>query len=278
MLQTGHKNIPHRSDGRALSLFYPLLSQYTVVLKALRNGKIHHPQGGDSAMGDSFFIFNGTTLAEWTLGNILTIPCNCIYAMARCGWMTHLRTLKSDKQTLECERIVTFCETGSSGNMATKIAPKTIAWGIYGKQTCFAKWLHTCSFIFQIMLRDFHNFSSFHSFPISCPLWLPAMDWHNLIWGKSASKLKCEEAISLRVRKNTGRCSFWRQQLKPNTNSAIGYSLKQSSLPPFKVSYVLFVGKRHFCFAGFIPHLLSLPSGEIRKVQPEYFVSCHKEN
>ena len=144
---------------------------------------------------------------------------------------------------------------------------------IHGEQTCFAKWLHTCSFIFQIMLHDFHNFSSFHSFPISCPLWLLAVDWHNLLWGKSASKHKWEEAISLRVGKNAGRYSFWWQQLKPNTNSAIGYLLKQSSLPAFEVSYFLFVGKRHLRFAGFTPHLFTLPSGKLREVQPKDFVS-----
>lgn len=256
-----------------LTLFHPLMSQYTVISKALKSGKIHHSQGGDSAMSDCFFIFNGNTLTEWTLGNFLTIPRNCIYATARCGWMMHLKTLESDKQTLESQRIVTSCETDSNGDMATKIAPKTVAWDMYGEQTHFAKWLHTCSCIFQIMLHDFHNFSSFHSFPISCPLWLLAMDWHNLLWGTSASKHKWEEASSLRVRKNTGRYSFWRQQLKPNTNSTIGYSLKQNSLPAFKVSYVLFVAKRHLCFAGFTPHLLTLPLGELRELQPENFVS-----
>lgn len=108
-----------------VSLFHPLLSQYTVVLKALRSDKIHQSQERDSAMSDSFFMFNETTIAEWTLENFLTIPCNCIYATTRCGWMICLNTLKSDKQTLESRRIVTSCETGSNGDMATKIAPKT---------------------------------------------------------------------------------------------------------------------------------------------------------
>lgn len=40
--------------------------------------------------------------------------------------MICLNTLKSDKQTLESQRIVTSCEKGSNGDMATKIAPKTL--------------------------------------------------------------------------------------------------------------------------------------------------------
>lgn len=45
---------------------HPLLSQYSVVLKALRSDKIHQSQERDSAMSDSFFIFNGTI---WSIFN-----------------------------------------------------------------------------------------------------------------------------------------------------------------------------------------------------------------
>jgi len=86
-----------------------------------------------------------------------------------------LKALQSDKQKLKSQRIVTSCETGSNGDVATKIAPKTVACGICREQTWFAKWIHTCSFIFQIMLHDFHNFSSFLPSPSPvlscCRLW-----------------------------------------------------------------------------------------------------------
>lgn len=100
--------------------------------KPWRAAKFTTPKEGTSTMSDTFILMQ----PHWLNGNLeASWPCHITAHMLWQGLDEQciFKTLKSSKQALKSHRVVISCETGSSGDIATKITPKIIAWGIYGK-------------------------------------------------------------------------------------------------------------------------------------------------